>query len=95
MKYMCEFVGSEGRFNEGLPVVIVDRDYAIKHMSPKGYTEDLTEHRNRGALVHRAELDNQPEFDGYCGPMWDGTKENDSIGILRYETWETYDMLSR
>ena len=53
-----------------------------------GYTEDLTELRNQGRLVHRAELDNQPMFEHWCGPMWDG-------GELRYETWEVYDMLSR
>ena len=51
-------------------------------------TEDLTEARKRGAWVHRAELDNQPEVNGYLGPMWDG-------GMLRYETQEVYDMLSR
>lgn len=52
------------------------------------YTEDLTEYRKRGAWVHRAELDNQPMVDGYLSPMWDG-------GMLRYETPEVYDMLSR
>ena len=94
MKYVCEFVGAEGRFNQGKGVVRVDRDYAIKNMNPKGYTEDLTEYRNRGALVHRQELDNQLKFDGYAGPMWDGTRVDDSIAVLRYETWETYEMLS-
>lgn len=50
-------------------------------------TEDLTEQRARGSLVHRAELDNQPVLNGLCGPMWDGDK-------LRYETWEVYDLMS-
>ena len=54
----------------------------------KGYTEDLSELRAQGRCVHRKELDNQPIFDGFLGPMWDG-------GILRYETPEIYDMLSR
>lgn len=53
-----------------------------------GKTEDLTERRNAGACVHRAELDNQPTLPGYCGPMWDGDG-------LRYETQEIYDQLSR
>lgn len=36
-----------------------------------GKSEDLSEFRNAGACVHRAELDNQPTLEGYCGPMWD------------------------
>ena len=53
-----------------------------------GVTEDLTEFREQGACVHRAELDNQPTYKGWLGPMWDG-------GHLRYETQEVYDVLSR
>lgn len=53
-----------------------------------GYSEDLSESRAKGHCVHRAELDNQPKYKDWCGPMWDG-------GMLRYETWEVYDMLSR
>lgn len=53
-----------------------------------GKSEDLSEYRNRGACVHRAELDNQPTLPNYCGPMWDGDG-------LRYETWEIYEQLSR
>ncbi len=52
-----------------------------------GKSEDLTELRNRGCCVHRAELDNQPELPGYAGPMWNGDG-------LRYETWELYYALS-
>lgn len=52
------------------------------------HTDDLSAERKRGAWVHRAELDNQPMVDGYLSPMWDG-------GMLRYETPEVYDMLSR
>ena len=52
-----------------------------------GYTEDLSEVRARGGCVHRAELDNQPEYKGFLGPMWDD-------GRLRYETQEVYDVLS-
>ena len=50
-------------------------------------TEDLSEVRARGGLVHREELDNQPMVDGYLSPMWDGDG-------IRYETYEVYDMLS-
>jgi hypothetical protein len=35
----------------------------------------------------RIELQNQPKFEGYCGPMWNG----DSI---RYESIEAYRRLS-
>lgn len=53
-----------------------------------GKSEDLSEFRNRGSCVHRAELDNQPTLPDYCGPMWDGDG-------LRYETWEIYEQMSR
>ena len=50
---------------------------------------DNSEKRNKGYLVARAELDNQPQFIGcdYLGPMWDGDE-------LRYETPEIYNMMS-
>lgn len=55
--------------------------------------------RKRGGLVRREELDLKPVFKGYCGPMWDGTRRDaltgKSVGVLRYETWEVYDTLSR
>ena len=79
-----------------------------------GLSEDLSEIRARGGLVHREELDNQFQFKGYLGPMWDGNrylvngemkyewevsdeeKENcERCAILRYETQEVYDALSR
>ena len=59
-----------------------------KNYKVVGYTEDLTPLRASGALVHRAELDNQPKLENLCGPMWDG-------GMLRYESWDVYDLLSR
>lgn len=49
---------------------------------------DYSADRARGGCVPRAELDNAPLVDGYLSPMWDG-------GMLRYETYEVYDMLSR
>ena len=61
---------------------IKDAPYTIR-----GYTEDLTERRNKGFACHRAELDNQPVFEGFLSPMWNGDG-------LRYETYEVYKMLS-
>ena len=52
-----------------------------------GHTADLSESREKGLIVHREELDNKPEYYGWCGPMWDG-------GDYRYETWEVYNMMS-
>ena len=79
-----------------------------------GHSEDLTDIRKAGGCVHREELDNQPTFHGYLGPMWDGERvkgtdgqyhhtfedftpaePRDSYFVLRYETQEVYDMLSR
>lgn len=53
-----------------------------------GFHKNYTEERSHGLCVPREELDDQPEFEGWLGPMWDG-------GRYRYETWEVYDMLSR
>lgn len=74
------FVG--GKYN-GL---VVDEEQ-LKEMGNGQFTKDLTELRERGICVHRAELDNQPYVDGYLSPMWDG-------GKLRYETQEVYDMFA-
>jgi hypothetical protein len=54
---------------------------------------DDSEIRNNGGFTHRKELDNQLQFKGYLGPMWNGTK--DGKGVIRYETQEVYDRLSR
>ena len=52
-----------------------------------GLSQDLSKERAKGLCVHRAELDNQPKFKGYLGPMWD-------FGGLRYETSEVYEAFS-
>ena len=53
-----------------------------------GKMADMSEERNKGMLVYRAELDNQPKIFGYyIGPMWDGD-------CLRYESPEVYAMFS-
>ncbi|WP_407399648.1 hypothetical protein [Treponema sp.] len=73
------FVG--GRF-DGL---VCDIE-AMKGKSNGKLSFDYSALRKQGACVPRAELDNQPLFDGYLSPMWDG-------GMLRYETQEVYDLM--
>lgn len=74
------FVG--GRFN-GVECDIEE----MKQHSNGRLSKDWSLERSLGRCVPRAELDNQPQFDGYLGPMWDGC-------CLRYETPEVYNMLS-
>lgn len=84
--YICEFVG--GRFNgKRIPLEVAEQ------MTDRR-SEDLSEVRAFGGLVYRAELDNKPEFEGYCGPMWDGTRNGGSVAVLRYESWDVYNMIS-
>lgn len=63
----------------------------------KGYTADYSKARKCGALVHRQELDNRPEYSGYLGPMFDGyTIENgEKVLHLRYETQQAYNELNK
>lgn len=84
MKFVCQFVG-------GPLAGTVTLEQAEKMTDKR--SEDLSDIRKRGGLVHREELDNKPKFDGYCGPMWDGMRGD--TAVLRYETWEVYDLLSR
>lgn len=83
-KYICEFIGGPmaGRMSLEEAEKLTDKR-----------SEDLTKLREMGCLVHRAELDNKPEFKGYCGPMWDGERPG-GVAVLRYETWDVYRMLS-
>ncbi len=89
MKYAFEFVGGPLNGVRSLNNVIA---------FSTGKSEDLSAIRkvNRYA-VHRVELDNQPTFDGYCGPMWGGERDinGEHYAVLRYETWDVYDALSR
>lgn len=89
MKFAYEFVG--GPLNN---VIFTNPNDAWAFS--KGKTEDLTALRKTGALVHRAELDNQPKFHGYLGPMWGSTRQIDGkeYAIMRYETQEVYNELS-
>lgn len=74
------FVG--GRFN-GLVIDVED----IEEISNGQRSMDWSEARKNGGVVPREELDNRPMVDGYLSPMWDG-------GMLRYETYEAYNILS-
>lgn len=82
---MLEFVG--GKYNGEVHTLLWGWQNA------DGVSEDMSEFRKRGGLCQREELDNKPTFDGYCGPMWNGV--TDGVKVLRYETWEVYDILSR
>lgn len=41
----------------------------------------------------KKELQGQPKVRGFLGPMWDGTL--DGKNVIRYETQEVYDIMSR
>jgi len=85
MKLVCEFIG-------GALAGIISLEDAEKMTAER--SKDWSGDRAKGRLVPRAELDNRPKFDGYAGPMWDGERAG-GIGVLRYETWDVYDMMSR
>lgn len=89
MKKVFQFVG--GPLN-GVTLTNYYDAVAISN----GNSGDLSHIRNAGGHVRRVELDNQPTFDGYLGPMWDGTRtiDGETVAVLRYETQEVYDMLS-
>lgn len=53
-------------------------------------------HEVTGKLNSRAvcvELNGEPTFSGFCGPMYDGEDERGRV-IVRYESREAYDILS-
>ena len=92
MKKIYQFVG--GAFNgEKLSAEEAERLHGI---CGSGYNMDWSQEREHGACVPRAELDNELQFKGYLGPMWDGTRRinGEKVYVLRYETQEVYDMLS-
>lgn len=60
---------------------------AKKVFKQNGTSVDYSRERKNGVIVPREELDNQPTFEGFVGPMWDGDK-------LRYESYKTYEMMS-
>lgn len=79
MTYLYQFVG--GPWN-GMTITEQEARKEAAGISP-----DLSPIRAQGGLVHRPELDNQPTFKGYLGPMWDGLRWIHG-GKLSYE-WET------
>ena len=89
MKFAYQFVG--GPLNG---VTFTNRNDAIAYSN--GNSGDLSAIRNAGFLVRRVELDNQPTYNDYLGPMWDGmrTINGTEYAIIRYESQEVYDMLS-
>lgn len=86
-RYIYQFVGGP---KAGLYQTLRE---ALKYFTISGYSKNLSKERAMGGIVHREELDDQPEFHDYLGPMWGGTTE-DGKAILRYETQEVYDLLS-
>lgn len=85
--YLYELVGGEyaGTYTraeaEKLPIKELD------------LTPDESEIRNNGGFTHRKELDNQFQFKGYLGPMWNGIQ--DGKPVIRYETQQVYNQLSK
>lgn len=49
---------------------------------------------NSTRLGLREELLGQPQFAGLCGPMWGGTDDSGDA-VIRYEDWQSYEILSR
>lgn len=76
------------RFVGGKYDGLYTREEALETVPVIGETENLTEVRAKGGIVHRKELDCQPIFDGYLGPMW-------GEDCLWYETPEVYRAMSR
>lgn len=66
MTFLCHFVGGP-RNGQYIPVGIAEVMTAER-------SADKSKERAAGRLVHRAELDNRPVFQGYLGPMWDGIR---------------------
>lgn len=73
--------------------------YEIVHVGRTDYL-DFTEVKERFVITGynfnprtRKELQGSPKLDGYLGAMWGGYK--DDKPVLRYETQEVYDILSK
>lgn len=90
IKFECQFCGGK---HSGLVIL---KEEAVNIVEQRGLSPDCSEQRKLGILCQRAELDNQPRFEGYLGPMYNGCHEKDGekIVCLRYETQEVYDLLS-
>lgn len=64
----------------------------VQKGTSKNYADVLA--RNPGAAVPRQMLWDQPQFDGYAGPMY-GRSYETGEDCLRYEGWKANDILSR
>lgn len=60
----------------------------ISAFEVRGFVQNGNVKRQYGQIKLRDEILGQPEFDGLCGPMYGGP------GIVRYEDWKTYELLS-
>jgi hypothetical protein len=67
-----------------------DTFHPIECFAARGYEYHGEEQSTR----LREELRGQPKFKGLAGPMWGGTDENGDA-IIRYEDWQSYEILSR
>ena len=92
MKTVYEFVG--GRYHK----MRMPKE-AVEFLGNGCYSPDWSVQRALGGLVPREELDDQPQVDGYAGPMWDGLRKDgidgETYAVLRYESFGVYDQLSR
>jgi hypothetical protein len=76
--------------NNARKLDIIDTTDQIAEFEARGFK--TTGPETRGCL--REELRRKPKFEGLCGPMWGGTADNGDP-IIRYEDWDTYNILSR
>ena len=75
----CEFVGG---IHNGLRMSEWDVEQKLCNGKHTSNDEAI---RAVGGCTHRWEMDDVPEVDGYTS-MWDG-------GIIRYESWDVYNMM--
>lgn len=64
----------------------------VQKGTSKNYAKTLAQ--NPGAAVPRQMLWDQPKFEGFCGPSY-GKDYETGEECLRYEDWESYEILSR
>lgn len=72
----------------GFDVLYLDESNVVAALEIRGFKFDGFVK----SKVLRAELQNQPKFEGLCGPMWGGMQ--DGQPVVRYETLEAYEILS-
>lgn len=75
---------------ENLIAAMEVRGAKFKGLSPS-YADRLA--KNPNAAVPRQMLWEQPQFDGFAGPMY-GRDYDTGEDCLRYEAWKAYEILS-